>query len=237
VVGLVIRAPWSAVVDRLSRPGVGEAARLSALCATASTAGALLLGVPLAWLLAHDRFPVRVLIRAVVLVPLLLPPLVSGIGLLSVFGRRGLAGRWLDRWFGVTLPFSTPAVIVAVTFVSLPFVVITMEGGFRSMDRRLLGAAATLGAAPGPATRTITLPLVAPSLAASGALAWARSLGEFGATVTFAGNLTGRTQTLPLATFLALETDLDQAVLLSMLLLAPTVAVLVILRNRWRTTV
>jgi molybdate transport system permease protein len=145
-----------------------------------------------------------------------------------------MAGRWLDRWFGFTLPFSTTGVIVAVTFVAMPFVVITMESGFRSIDRRLLGAAATMGAGPGPATRTITLPLVAPSLAASAALAWARSLGEFGATVTFAGNLPDRTQTLPLATFLALETDLDQAILLSMLLLGPTVVVLALLRNRWR---
>jgi molybdate transport system permease protein len=234
VVGLVIRAPWSDVVDRLRQPGVSEAVKLSALCATASTVAALVLGVPLAWLLANDRLPGRILVRAVVLVPLLLPPLVSGIGLLSVLGRRGMAGRWLDRWFGVALPFSTAGVIVAVTFVALPFVVITMESGFRSIDPRLIAAASTLGAAPGPATRTVTLPLVAPSLAASAALAWARSLGEFGATVTFAGNLQGRTQTLPLATFLALETDLDQAILLSMLLLVPTLVALALLRNRWK---
>lgn len=234
VIGLVIRAPWSAIGERLSRPGVGDALRLSALCATASTLAALALGIPLGWLLANDRVPGRSLLRAIVLVPLLLPPLVSGIGLLSVLGRRGMAGRWLDRWFGFTLPFSTAGVIVAVTFVAMPFVVITMESGFRSVDRRLLGAAATMGAGPGQVTRTVTLPLVAPSLAASGALAWARSLGEFGATVTFAGNLPDRTQTLPLATFLALETDLDQAILLSMLLLGPTVIVLALLRNRWR---
>ncbi len=234
VVGLVIRAPWSAAAERFSRPGVSDALKLSAACATASTVAALVLGIPLGWLLANDRVPGRSLVRAVVLVPLLLPPLVSGIGLLSVLGRRGMAGKWLDRWFGVTLPFSTIGVVVAVTFVALPFVVITMESGFRSIDRRLLSAAATLGAAPGPVTRTVTLPLVAPSLAASAALAWARSLGEFGATVAFAGNLPGRTQTLPLATFLALETDLDQAILLSMLLLGPTVLVLALLRNRWK---
>ena len=156
--------------------------------------------------------------------------------MLSVLGRRGMVGRWLDRWFGVTLPFSTAGVVIAVTFVALPFVVITMESGFRSIDRRLVSAAATLGAAPGPVTRTITLPLVAPALAASAALAWARALGEFGATVTFAGNLPGRTQTLPLATFLALDADLDQAMLLSMLMLVPTVLALALLRNRWRPT-
>ncbi|MBK6438039.1 MAG: molybdate ABC transporter permease subunit [Candidatus Microthrix sp.] len=234
VIGLVLRAPWSGAAERLTRPGVGDAIRLSALCATASTAMSLALGVPLGWILAYARFPGRALLRAVVLVPLLLPPLVSGVGLLSILGRRGVAGRWLDDWFGVTLPFSTAGVIVAVAFVALPFVVITMESGFRSVDRRLGLAAATLGAGPASVARTVTLPLVAPSLAAGGALAWARSLGEFGATVTFAGNLPGRTQTLPLATFLALESDLDQAVLLSMLMLFPTLIVLALLRNRWR---
>lgn len=234
VVGLVVRAPWGQVVERLTRPGVWHAIRLSTFAASASTAVALFLGVPLGWLLAYRRFPGQALLRAVVLVPLLLPPLVSGIGLLSMLGRRGLIGRFLDAWFGFTLPFSTTGVIVAVSFVALPFVVITMESGFRSVDSRLVAAAATLGASPGTATRTVTLPLVAPALAASSALAWARSLGEFGATVTFAGNLPERTQTLPLATFLALETDLDQAVLLSMLMLLPTVLVLVLVRRRWR---
>lgn len=234
VVGLMVRAPWGDIADRLTRPGVGDAIRLSAVCATASTLVALALGVPLGWLLAYRRFPGQALLRAVVLVPLLLPPLVSGVGLLSMLGRRGLIGRYLESWFGITLPFSTAGVVVAVSFVALPFVVITMESGFRSVDRRLSSAAATLGASPGTVTRTITLPLVAPSLAAGAALAWARSLGEFGATVTFAGNLPGRTQTLPLATFLALETDLDQAVLLSMLMLVPTVIVLVLIRRRWR---
>lgn len=237
VVGLMVRAPWGDIADRLTRPGVGDAIRLSAVCATASTLVALALGVPLGWLLAYRRFPGQALLRAVVLVPLLLPPLVSGVGLLSMLGRRGLIGRYLESWFGITLPFSTAGVVVAVSFVALPFVVITMESGFRSVDRRLSSAAATLGASPGTVTRTITLPLVAPSLAAGAALAWARSLGEFGATVTFAGNLPGRTQTLPLATFLALETDLDQAMLLSMLMLVPTVVVLVLLRRRWRLSV
>jgi len=234
VLGLILRAPWGDAFERLGRDGVADAVRTSAVCATASTFVALVLGVPLAWLLAQGRIPGRSLIRAIVLVPLLLPPLVSGIGLLSVLGRRGMVGRLLDRWFGVTLPFTTAGVVVAVSFVALPFVVITMESGFRSLDRRLGAAAATLGADPGSVVRTVTLPLVAPSLAAGTALAWARSLGEFGATITFAGNLPGRTQTLPLATFLALETDLDQAVLLSMLLLIPTIVVLVLLRDRWQ---
>lgn len=119
---------------------------------------------------------------------------------------------------------------MAVSYVALPFVVVTMEGAFRTVDRRLELAAATLGATPAAVARTISLPMVLPSLSAGAVLAWARSMGEFGATVTFAGNLPGRTQTLPLATFLALETDLDQAVLLSLLLLAPTMAMLAVTR-------
>jgi molybdate transport system permease protein len=232
LVGLVVRAPWGDVVDRLSRPGVADALRLSLLCATASTGVALVLGVPLAWLLARQRFPGRGLLRAVVLVPLLLPPVVSGVGLLVALGRRGLVGSRLYDWFGIRLPFSTTGVVVAVSYVALPFVVITMEGAFASVDRSLEHAAATLGATPVTVTRTITLPQVLPSLAAGAVLAWARSIGEFGATVTFAGNLAGETQTLPLATFLALETDLDQAILLSLLLLLPTIGLLAVVRSR-----
>jgi molybdate transport system permease protein len=232
VVGLVLRAPWSTSADRLVRPGVGEALRLSVFAATASTVVALLLGVPLAWLLARERLPFKALIRAVVLVPLLLPPVVSGVGLLATLGRRGLVGGPLFDWFGLRLPFSTVGVVVAVSYVALPFVVITMEGAFQSVDRRLEQAAATLGAHPITVTRTVTLPLVLPSLAAGAMLAWARAIGEFGATVTFAGNLPGRTQTLPLATFLALESDLEQAILLSLLVLLPTVVLLAIVRGR-----
>jgi molybdate transport system permease protein len=232
VAGLVLRAPWATATERLSRPGVGEALRLSVLCATASTLMALLLGVPLAWLLARERMPFKSLIRAVVLVPLLLPPVVSGVGLLATMGRRGLVGGYLYDWFGLRLPFSTAGVVVAVSYVALPFVVITMEGAFQSVDQGLEQAAATLGARPLAVTRTVTLPLVLPSLAAGAMLAWARAIGEFGATVTFAGNLPGRTQTVPLATFLALETDLEQAILLSLLVLVPTVLLLALVRGR-----
>jgi len=232
LLGLVLRAPWGGIVERLGRPGVGDALRLSLICATASTALAMLLGVPLAWLLARQRFPGRTLLRAIVLVPLLLPPVVSAVWLLATLGRRGLLGGHLDQWFGLRLPFSTAGVVVAVSYVALPFVVITMEGAFKSVDRSVEQAAATLGASPATVTRTITVPLVLPSLAAGAMLAWARSMGEFGATVTFAGNLPGQTQTLPLATFLALETDLDQAILLSLLLLLPTIALLAVVRGR-----
>ncbi|HYN56050.1 MAG TPA: ABC transporter permease [Motilibacterales bacterium] len=234
ILGLLLRAPWSDVVERLNQPGVGAALRLSLLCSLASTVLALVLGIPLAWLLARASLPAKPLIRAIVLVPLLLPPIVSGIGLLAALGRRGFVGQVLDDLFGMRLPFSTLGVIVAVSYVALPFVVVTMEGAFLTVDARLEQAAATLGASPLAATRTITLPLVLPSLLAGTVLAWARSMGEFGATVTFAGNLPGRTQTLPLATFLALENDLDQAVLLSLLLLLPSIVMLALVRGRSR---
>lgn len=234
VVGLAVRAPWGELPERLARPGVTQAVWLSALCATASTVVALLLGIPLAWLLARQALPAKSLVRAIVLVPLLLPPIVGGIGLLAALGRRGLVGQWLDAWFGVRLPFTTIGVVIAVSYVALPFVVVTAEGAFRSVNPRLEQVAATLGASPAVVARTVSLPTVLPSLTAGAVLAWARSMGEFGATVTFAGNLPGRTQTLPLATFLALETDLDQAVLLSLLLLTPTLGMLVIIRGRWR---
>lgn len=232
ILGLLLRAPWGQVLERLTQPGVADALRLSLLCSTASTAFALLLGVPLAWLLARQRLPAKSLIRAIVLVPLLLPPIVSGIGLLAALGRKGFLGERLDAWFGLRLPFSTVGVVIAVSYVALPFVVVTMEGAFHTVDARLEAAAATLGASPMVATRTVTLPLVLPSLLAGTVLAWARSMGEFGATVTFAGNLPGRTQTLPLATFLALENDLDQAILLSLLLLIPSIAMLALVRGR-----
>lgn len=234
VVGLVARAPWGDAADRVARPGVTEAMWLSALCSTASTVVAVVLGVPLAWLLARQDLPGKAVVRAVVLVPLLLPPIVGGIGLLAALGRRGIVGQWLDEWFGLRLPFTTLGAVIAVSYVALPFVVMTAEGAFRSVNPRLEQVAATLGAPPVVIARTISLPMVLPSLTAGAVLAWARSLGEFGATVTFAGNLPGRTQTLPLATFLALETDLDQAILLSLLLLVPTLGMLVITRGRWR---
>lgn len=231
VAGLVARAPWADAGSRLTEAGVADAVRLSLFTATASTMMALVLGVPLAWLLARQDLPAKPLIRAIVLVPLLLPPIVAGIGLLAALGRRGLLGERLDDVFGITLPFSTAGAVVAVAYVALPFVVVTMEGAFRSVDERLERAAETLGASPMVTAATITLPLVLPSLAAGAMLAWARSIGEFGATVTFAGNLPGRTQTVPLATFLALETDLEQAILLSLVMLVPTIVMLTLIRG------
>jgi molybdate transport system permease protein len=231
--GLLIRAPWATLPQRLTQPGVLAALRLSLLTATLATAVSLVLGVPLAWLLARTDFPGRRLARAVVTVPLVLPPVVGGVALLLVFGRRGLLGGWLDATFGISLPFTTAGAVVAETFVAMPFLVISVEGALRGADSRYEEAAATLGAGRWTAFRRVTLPLIAPGVAAGAVLCWARALGEFGATITFAGNFPGRTQTMPLAVYLALEQDLDAAIVLSLVLLVVSVAILVALRERW----
>ncbi|MDT5029290.1 MAG: molybdate transport system permease protein [Micromonosporaceae bacterium] len=234
--GLVIRAPWTTLPARLAQPGVLTALRLSVQTASMATVVCVLLGVPLAWLLARLDFPGRRIVRALVTVPLVLPPVVGGVALLLVFGRRGLIGGWLDATFGITLPFSTTGVVLAEAFVAMPFLVIAVEGALRGADYRYEEAAATLGASRWTVFRRVTLPLVAPGIAAGAVLCWARALGEFGATITFAGNFPGRTQTIPLAVYLALETDLQAAIVLSLVLLVVSVAILVGLRDRWLTT-
>jgi molybdate transport system permease protein len=231
--GLLIRAPWSTLPQRLAEPGILAALRLSLLTATLATAVCLLLGVPLAWVLARAEFPGRRLARALVTVPLVLPPVVGGVALLLVFGRRGLVGAWLDSAFGISLPFSTAGVVVAEAFVAMPFLVISVEGALRGADARYEEAAATLGATRWTAFRRVTLPLIAPGVAAGAVLCWARALGEFGATITFAGNFPGRTQTMPLAVYLALEQDVDAAIVLSLLLLVVSVGILAALRDKW----
>jgi molybdate transport system permease protein len=232
--GLVIRAPWSSLPQRLSEPGVFTALRLSLLTATIATLVCLVLGVPLAWLLARVEFAGRRVIRALVTVPLVLPPVVGGVALLLVFGRRGLVGAWLDAKFGFTLPFTTTGVVVAEAFVAMPFLVIAVEGALRGADARYEEAAATLGAGRWTAFTHVTLPLVAPGVAAGAVLCWARALGEFGATITFAGNFPGITQTMPLAVYQTMEGgDLDGAVVLSLILLTVSVAILAGLRDKW----
>jgi molybdate transport system permease protein len=231
--GLLIRAPWSTLAQRLTEPHVLEALRLSLVCATIATAVCLLLGVPLAWLLARVDFPGRRLVRALVTVPLVLPPVVGGVALLLVLGRRGLVGQWLENTFGVTLPFTTAGVIVAEAFVAMPFLVISVEGALRGADQRFEEAAATLGASRWTVFRRVTLPLIMPGVVAGAVLCWARALGEFGATITFAGNFPGTTRTMPLAVYLALETEPEAAIVLSLVLLAVSVIILAGLRDRW----
>lgn len=236
LLGLLIRAPWSDLGDHLASTAVREALRLSLVTATIATGIALVLGVPLAWLLARTDFPGRRVVRALVTLPLVLPPVVGGVALLLVLGRNGIVGRWLDETFGYTLPFTTTGVVVAEAFVAMPFLVISVEGALRAADPRYEEAAATLGASRWTAFRRVTLPLIAPGIAAGAVLAWARALGEFGATITFAGNFPGKTQTMPLAVYLALETDPEAAIVLSLVLLAVSVLILAGLRERWMTT-
>jgi molybdate transport system permease protein len=233
LLGLLRQAPWRDLAHELTTPLVREALRLSLVCSLGAVAVSVLLGVPLAFLLARVDFPGRNLVRALTTLPMVLPPVVGGVALLLAFGRRGLVGQWLDQAFGVTLPFTTTGAILAEAFVAMPFLVITTEAGLRAMDRRFEDAAATLGAGRWLTFRRVTLPLIGPSLGAGAALCWARALGEFGATITFAGNLPGTTQTMPLAVYIALETDLRAAVALSLILLAVSLVVLVALRDRW----
>ncbi|GAA1015202.1 molybdate ABC transporter permease [Acrocarpospora pleiomorpha] len=231
--GLLIRAPWSTLGERLTEPQVLEALRLSLVTATVATLICLLLGVPLAWCLARLSFPGRRVVRALVTVPLVLPPVVGGVALLLALGRRGLVGQWLDSTFGITLPFTTAGVVVAEAFVAMPFLVISVEGALRAADLRFEEAAATLGASRWVVFRRVTLPLIAPGIVAGAVLCWARALGEFGATITFAGNFPGQTQTMPLAVYLALETEPEAAIVLSLVLLAVSVIILASLRDRW----
>jgi molybdate transport system permease protein len=230
--GLLVRAPWRSLPALLGDPLVREALRLSLLSASLATALAVLVGVPLAWVLARTRLPGRPLLRALVTLPLVLPPVVGGVALLLAFGRRGIVGRYLDSWFGITIPFTTTAVVLAETFVAMPFLIITVEGALRASDVRYEEASASLGASRWTTFRRVTLPLVAPSVTAGAVLCWARALGEFGATITFAGNFPGTTQTMPIAVYIALETDPGAAIALSLVLLVVSIVILTALRDR-----
>jgi len=232
-VGLLWRAPWGEAWAIVSAASVREALRLSLVCSLCATALSLVFGVPLAWLLARVDFPGRNLVRALCTLSMVLPPVVGGVALFFALGRRGLFGQYLDRWFGIRLPFSTAAVVIAQTFVAMPFLVLAVEAAIRQLDRRFDDAARTLGASRWYAFRRVTLPAVRPALVAGAVLAWARALGEFGATITFAGNFPGRTRTVPLATYLALQSEPQEALILSLLLITVSFAVLVGLRDRW----
>lgn len=231
LLGVVLEAPWSTVPSEVAAPPVRRAISLSLLTASLATVASLFLGVPLAWVLARGRFRGQSFVRAVATVPMVLPPVVGGVALLLAFGRQGLVGNAFEG-AGIHLPFSTAGVVVAQTFVAMPFLVVTMEAAFRTVDRRFEDAAVTLGASSWYAFRRVTLPLVGRGLAAGTVLAWSRALGEFGATITFAGNLDGETRTLPLAVYLALEGGVpERAVVLSLVLLLPTIAVTLVARR------
>jgi len=233
LVGLVVRTPWARLPEIMSSAVALDALRLSLVCSLSATVIALVLGVPLAWVLARAHLPGTPVVRALVTLPLVLPPVVGGVALLIAFGRRGIIGQYLYDWWGVQLPFTTAGVIVAEAFVAMPFLIITVEGALRSADPRFEEAAATLGAGRWTIFRRVTIPLIAPAIVAGTVLAWARALGEFGATITFAGNLPGVTQTMPLAVYAALDTDREAAFALSMILLAVSLGVLIALRDRY----
>ena len=231
--GLVARAPWDQVGQQLVAPETATALGLSIFCSVSATAIALLLGVPLAVLLARTSGLVRSVLRALTTLPMVLPPVVGGVALLLAFGRRGLVGAPLHDALGLQIPFTTAAAVMAETFVAMPFLVIAVEGGLRSLDRRYEEAARALGAGSWKVFLRVTLPLIRPAIFSGAVLCWARALGEFGATITFAGNLPGRTQTVPLAVYIALETRPDGAIALSLVLLAVSLVILIGMRDRW----
>jgi molybdate transport system permease protein len=233
LVGLLVRTPWSTLWSELTATDVRSALYLSLLCSLSATVLSVLLGLPLAWVQARVVFRGSALLRGLTLLPIVLPPVVGGVALLTAFGRRGLLGSWLDSMFGMRLPFSTTGAALAEAFVAMPFFVLTVEGGLRAVDHRLEDAARTLGAGPWRVFWRITLPLIRPALLAGTVLCWARALGEFGATITFAGNFPGRTQTLPLAVYLLLESRPEAGIAVSLVLVAVSLAVLVVLRDRW----
>jgi molybdate transport system permease protein len=234
LIALLVRAPWRGLPRIFSDNEGLTALRLSLECASISTVFCFLLGVPLAWVLARTELPGRSLLRTLVTVPLVLPPVVGGLALLLALSPVGVVGQYLQSWFGLgRFPFDTAGVIVAETFVALPFLVLTVEGALHAADAELEEAAVTLGASRLGVFTRVTLPLVAPSLAAGAVLCWARALGEFGATITFAGSYPGVTQTMPLAIYNAFESDPPAATALSLVLLAVAIVVLAALRGRW----
>jgi molybdate transport system permease protein len=234
LLGLLIRTPWSRVGEILTSETALTALRLSLVVATTAAAISFVLGFPLAWVLARGSIRGKRFLRALIVLPLVMPPVVAGVGLLAAFGRRsGLIGSWLYEWFGIQLTFTIAAAVLAATFVSFPLAVLALEAGLRGLDERLEDAASTLGASHWYVLRRVTLPLMGPQIAAAFVLSWARALGEFGATITFAGNLQGRTQTLPLAVFERLQTDPEAAFAISMLLIALAFGVILALRGRF----
>jgi molybdate transport system permease protein len=232
LLALVAQTPFRGLPERLTDPVVLDALWLSVWTATVAMAISLAVGLPLAWALARLDFRGRSFVRVLVTVPLVLPPVVAGVALLTTFGRNGVIGAPL-RELGVSIPFTTTAVVVAHTFVALPFFVVSVEGALRATSREYDEVAAVLGATRGRTFRHVTVPMALPGIGAGLVLGWARSLGEFGATITFAGNFPGVTQTMPLAVYEALQTDPEAALVLSLLMLLVSVLVLALLRERW----
>ncbi|WP_354005605.1 ABC transporter permease [Rhodococcus antarcticus] len=228
---MVGRVQWGSFLSLVTSESSRAALELSLRTSATSTVLCVLMGVPMALVLARTTFRGQRLLRSLVLLPLVLPPVVGGIALLYTFGRRGLLGQHLDA-LGIQVAFSTTAVVLAQTFVSLPFLVVSLEGAVRTAGQRYEAVAATLGARPSTVLWRVTLPMVLPGLFSGAVLAFARALGEFGATLTFAGSYQGVTRTLPLEIYLQRETDPDAAVALSLVLVVVAVVVVVLARGR-----
>ena len=229
LISLFLRVPVADLLARLGSPVVLQALRLSIVTSLCSTVIIVIFGLPVAYVLATRSFPGRRVMEVLIDLPMVLPPTVAGLGLLLAFGRMGLIGEFL-RPLGISIPFTTLAVVLAQTFVAAPFFINATRAGFAAVEPRYREAAATLRAAPGYTFFRVILPLSLPALVTGAAMCWARALGEFGATITFAGNLPGRTQTMPLAVYVALQSDLEAAVALSVLLLLVSFALLLMLR-------
>lgn len=233
VVALLAKVPWSSAPEILGDPAVRTALWLSLRTSLITVVLCWLTGLPVAWLLAHTSFPGKTIVRALCVMPMVLPPVVGGVALLYVFGRRGVVGAPLDEWLDGGIAFTQTAAVMAQFFVAVPFFIVVMESALQQVDPLVGSVARTLGATPWRVVRRVTVPMVLPSFAAATVLTWARALGEFGATITFAGNTPGRTQTLPLAIYSSLEANSDAALVLSALLIGVSLVVLVSMRSRW----
>ncbi|MFL5663560.1 MAG: ABC transporter permease [Ktedonobacteraceae bacterium] len=229
LVSLLLHEPPALLWSAIQQPEIFQALQLSVLTTCVSTLLTVLFGLPVAYILARKDFPGRSLLETLVTLPTVLPPVVAGVALLLTFGRFGLLGRYLTP-LGITLPFTTPAVIMAQMFVSSPFFVNSARAGLEQLDKRYELAAYTLRASPFYTFRRVILPLIRPALLTGIGLAWARALGELGATITFAGSFPGITQTMPIAVYVAAESDLDTAVALSVVLMAVAFGLLLALR-------
>ncbi len=233
VLAMLIRVPWSALGDIATNSSHRSALILSLRTSVLATVLAVVVGAPVAWLLAYHRFPGMRVVRALCVLPMVLPPVVGGVALIYVLGKNGVIGQYLWEWFGFRLAFTEMAAVIAQFFVAAPYFIVVMESAFASVDPTLIGVSRSLGARPWHTLLRVQLPLVKPALIAGLVLTWARALGEFGATITFAGNTERRTQTLPLAVYTELEAGSDAALLLSFILVIVSFTVLVSLRSHW----
>ena len=232
-IGLSQRTPWSTFFQTITEETVLRSITLSLIVATSASVLCFILGLPLGWVLSRGEFRGLRVIRAIVLLPMVLPPVAGGTALLFALGRKGFIGSKLDSWFGLTLPFSTAGAIIAATFVSLPFFVLAIETSANQLDESYEESSLSLGASPTRTFFTTSLPMIKSAIFAGIALSWARALGEFGATITFAGDNPEKTRTLPLQLFVALETNPERAIVLGMLMVVMSLAVLITLRGKW----